>query len=101
MTRDIEPIHPGEHLVEFLQELNISQYALAKAIGVSPRRINEIVKGSRAITADTALRLARYYGMSAQFWLSLQARYELERAEQRLAGRLDREVTPREAAESS
>jgi len=66
MTLDIEPIHPGQHLAELLEELDISQHALAKAICVPPRRINEMVKGSRAITADTARRLGRYFGMSAQ-----------------------------------
>lgn len=98
MTRDIEPIHAGVHLSEFLKELNTSEYALAKAISVPPRRINEIVKGIRGVTADTALRLGRYFGMSAQFWLNLQTRYEMECAEMALGDRLEREVTPREVA---
>lgn len=98
MASHIEPVHPGEHLAEFLEDAELSQYALAKAISVPPRRINEIIKGRRAITADTALRLGRYFGMSAQFWLNLQTRYELECAEDALADRLDGEVTPREVA---
>ncbi|MDX9865185.1 MAG: HigA family addiction module antitoxin [Anaerolineaceae bacterium] len=73
------PIHPGEILLEeFLKPLNLSQYRLAKDIQVPPRRINEIVHGKRAITSDTALRLARYFGMSDQFWMNLQMRYDLE-----------------------
>jgi addiction module HigA family antidote len=97
-TRKIAPIHPGEHLEEFLQELDLSQYALAKAISVPARRINEIVKGQRAVSADTALRFGRFFGMKAQFWLNLQARYEMETAEARLHKRLDREVKPLHAA---
>lgn len=75
----LPPIHPGEILdTEFMQPLNLSQNALAKAIGVPPRRINEIVHGKRAISADTAMRLSRFFGTSAQFWLNLQAEYELD-----------------------
>ena len=86
-------ITPGEILEEeFLKPLAISQYRLAKDIGVPPRRINEVVKGQRAITADTALRLGRYFRMSPQFWLNLQSHYDLEKQQHRLAGRLDREV---------
>lgn len=86
-------ITPGEILEEdFLKPLGLSQYRLAKDIGVPARRINEIVKGERAITADTALRLGRYFKMSAQFWLNLQSHYDLELEEERLAGRLEREV---------
>jgi addiction module HigA family antidote len=73
----------------------LTQYRLAKDISVPPRRINEIVKGQRAITADTALRLGRYFGMAAEFWLNLQTHYDLEREEERLAGRLEREVKTR------
>ncbi len=88
-----EPVHPGEILLEeFLRPLAISQYRLAKDINVHPRRINEIVHGKRAITADTALRLARYFGMSERFWLNLQARYDLEVEKDHLAGRLEQEV---------
>ncbi len=75
----LQPIHPGEILnTEFIQPLNLSQNALAKALGVPPRRINEIVHGKRAITADTAMRLGLFFGTSAQFWLNLQSRYELD-----------------------
>src|SRR5262245_54401048 len=91
--RKIPPIHPGEILKEeFLSPLGISQYRLAKDTGVPPRRINEIVRGTRAITADTALRLARYFGTSERFWLSLQARYDLEVEKVRLGDRLLSEV---------
>lgn len=89
--------HPGQHLAEILNELSISQYRLAKDIRVPPRRINEIIQGKRAITADTALRLGRYFGMEAQFWLNLQVRYELECAKDALGERLEREVQPRAA----
>jgi len=83
--RDFPPITPGEILdEEFLKPLEISQYRLAKDIHVSPRRINEIVKGTRAITADTALRLGRYFGTSAQLWINLQSSYELECAAERI-----------------
>ena len=86
-------ITPGEILEEdFLKPMGLSQYRLAKDIGVPARRINEIVKGQRAITADTALRLGRFFKMSAQFWLNLQSHYELEIVEERLGRRLDRDV---------
>jgi addiction module HigA family antidote len=88
------PVHPGEILLlEFLRPLAISQYRLAKNMSVPARRINEIVQGARAVTADTALRLARYFGTSERFWLNLQARYDLEMEKDRLGGRLEREVT--------
>ena len=74
------PIHPGEHLAEVLDELGISQYRLAKAIGVPPRRINEIVLGGRSITADTALRIGQALGMTPDFWLNLQRMYDLDQA---------------------
>jgi addiction module HigA family antidote len=87
------PIHPGEVLSEdFLKPLGITQYRLAKGTRVPPRRINEIVHGIRAITADTALRLARFFGTSEQFWLNLQARYDLEMERDRLGETLVREV---------
>lgn len=96
---DMPPIHPGEILLEdFMKPLGISQYRLAKETSVPARRINEIVKGMRAISADTALRLGSYFDMEAQFWMNLQARYDLQRAELELAERLEREVTPRKAA---
>jgi addiction module HigA family antidote len=87
------PIHPGEVLLEeFLKPLGISQYRLAKDISVPPRRINEIVHGKRAITADTALRLSRFFGMSERFWLNLQVRYDLEVAKDRIDGLLEKQV---------
>ena len=89
----LPPIHPGEILLEeFLQPMGISQYRLAKDISVPPRRINEIVHGKRSITADTALRLARYFGMSERFWINLQSRYDLEVEKDRLKDRLIQEV---------
>ena len=93
--RDFPPIHPGEILVtEFLEPMGISQYRLAKDIGVTPRRINEIVHGRRGITADTALRLGRFFSMEAQFWLNLQSHYDMEVALEALEDRLDKEVHP-------
>ena len=87
------PIHPGEILLEeFLVPLGISQYRLAKSISVPPRRINEIVRGQRSITADTALRLARFFQTTERFWLNLQIRYDLELQKDRLGDRLGREV---------
>ncbi len=94
-TKKLPLIHPGEILLEeFLEPLAISQYRLAKDISVPPRRINEIVHGKRGISADTALRLGRFFGMTPQFWLNLQNRYDLERAEDLLEGRLDKEIHP-------
>jgi len=91
--RAFPPIHPGEILLEeFLKPMGISQYRIAKDISVDPRRINEIVLGKRAITADTALRLSRYFGMSDPFWLNLQSHYDLEVEKDRLSNRLRREV---------
>lgn len=89
----LPPIHPGEILLEeFLQPMDISQYRLAKDIGVPSRRINEIVHGKRGISADTALRLSRYFGLSERFWMNLQARYDLEVEKDKLRGRLEKEV---------
>lgn len=86
-------ITPGEILEEdFLKPMGITQYRLAKDIGVPPRRINEIVKGKRAITADTALRFGRFFGMAAEFWLNLQSHYDLEQEQGRLSKRLEKEV---------
>lgn len=97
-AKKIAPVRPGEILLEeFLNPLGISQYRLAKDIHVPPRRINEVVQGKRAISADTALRLARYFGTSERFWLNLQARSALEVAKNRLGSRLEREVTVRRA----
>jgi addiction module HigA family antidote len=93
MVKRFEPVHPGEVLLEeFLKPMGISQYRLAKDISVHARRINEIVHGKRSITADTALRLSRYFGLSERFWLNLQARYDLETEKDHLAERLEREV---------
>lgn len=92
------PIHPGEILLtEFLEPLGVSQYQLAKAVDVPARRINEIVHGQRRISADTALRLARYFGTSERFWMNLQARYDLEVEKDRLGTALD-EIQPLSAA---
>jgi addiction module HigA family antidote len=90
-TTRMTPIHPGEILAEeFLTPLGVTQHRLAVAIGVPPRRINEIVHGTRRISADTALRLARYFGTSERFWINLQARYDLEVERDRLGAALDR-----------
>ena len=78
MSKKIIPIHPGEHLAEFLEEFEITPYRLAKEIHVPQTRIGDLIKGKRGITADTALRLSKYFGSSAQFWLNLQARYDME-----------------------
>ncbi len=93
-SKKLAPVHPGEVLLEeFLVPMGVTQYRLAKDISVSARRINEIVHGERAITADTALRLSRYFGTSERFWLNLQADYDLQVEKDRLGDRLKREVT--------
>src|SRR6266480_4250405 len=95
-TKRLTPIHPGEILLEeFLEPMGISQYRIAKDVGVPARRINEIVHGNRAISADTALRLAKYFGTSERFWLNLQTRYDLEVEKDRLGDRLQQEVRVR------
>jgi addiction module HigA family antidote len=92
-AKTTEPIHPGEILSEeFLKPLSISQYRLAKDINVPARRINEIVHGKRSVTADTALRLSRYFGLSERFWLNLQSRYDLETEKDKFKGRIEEEV---------
>ncbi len=97
-AKAVGPIHPGVILAEeFLAPLGLSAYALAKAIGVPRNRVTGIVHGARAITADTALRLARFFDMSPDFWLGLQMAYDLETSRATLADRLDQEVTPRAA----
>ena len=97
--REFAPIHPGEILLEeFLKPMGISQYRIAKDMSVDPRRINEIVLGKRSISADTALRLGRYFGMSAGFWMNLQSHYDLQREEMELGGRLETEVKIAESA---
>ncbi len=95
MSRKLAPVHPGEILQkEFLEPMGLSQNKLAMALHVPARRINEIVLAKRRITADTALRLARYFEMTPQFWLGLQMDYELDIAEDALEDRLEREITP-------
>ena len=101
MTKTLAPVHPGEILQEeFLTPLEMSQYRLAKDIGVPPRRINEIVHGTRAVSADTALRLARYFGTTERFWLNLQSQYELDVEDDRSGDRIRREIEPRATASS-
>lgn len=96
MANKLAPVHPGEVLLEeFLSPMGISQYRLAKDISVPPRRINEIVHGQRSISADTALRLARYFGVSPRFWLNLQAQFDLDVESDRLGDRLRDEVISR------
>ena len=93
MKRDMPPVYPGEILLEdFLKPMKITPYRLAKCIGVQQRRIGEIIAGKRAITADTALRLARFFGTDAQSWMNLQTHYDLVVAEESLSSRLDQEV---------
>jgi addiction module HigA family antidote len=92
-TNKMPPVHPGEILMEeFLAPMGISQYRLAHDISVPPRRINEIVHGTRGVTADTALRLGRYFGISPQFWLNLQGHFDLEQEQDHLGDRLEHEV---------
>lgn len=100
-TKKVPPIHPGEILQEeFLVPLGVSQYRLAKDTSVPPRRINEIVHGQRSISADTALRLARYFGTSERFWINLQTRFDLETEKDRLGDRLEQEVVVRPSRDS-
>jgi len=99
MANKLLPIHPGEVLQEeFIKPMNLSQNRLAIDIGVDARRINEIVLGKRSVTADTALRLARYFGNSPEFWLGLQSQYDLDVTQDHLGKRLEREVRPLEMA---
>lgn len=92
-SKNIKPVHPGEILFEdFLKPMKISQYRLAKDISVPPRRINEIIHGKRSVSADTALRLSRYFGLSERFWLNLQTRYDIEVEKDRLDKRIEKEV---------
>jgi len=94
----LPPIHPGEVLLEeFLKAMSISQYRLSKDISVLPRRINDIVHGKRAVTADTALRLSKYFGTSERFWMNLQTKYDLEIEKDRLGDRLAKEIHARTA----
>jgi addiction module HigA family antidote len=95
-AQKLAPVHPGEVLLkDFLEPMGMSQYRLARDITVPPRRINEIVHGTRGVSADTALRLARYFATSERFWLNLQMQYDLDVERDRLADRLEIEVTPR------
>ena len=97
-SRKLSPVHPGEILQkEFLEPMGLSQNKLAMALHVPARRVNEIVLGKRGVTADTALRLSRYFGMSPQFWLGLQMDYELDVAQDSLEGRIEKEVSPMSA----
>ena len=96
MSEYLDPTHPGDHLAEFLKEHGLSQYRAARDMSVPPRRLNEIVQGKRGISADTALRLGRYFGTSPQFWMNLQDRYEMETARAELGDRLEEEVRPLE-----
>ena len=97
-TKIFAPVHPGEILLkDFLEPMGVSQYRLAKSISVPPRRINEIVHGKRAITADTALRLGIFFDMEEQFWLNLQSHYDLEVARDETGDRLKTEVAPHAA----
>ncbi len=94
-TKQISPVHPGEILLEeFLKPLGISQYRLAKELKVYPRKINEIVHGKRAITADTALRLSLYFGTTAELWMNLQTLYDLEKTRDLIADRIKQEAQP-------
>jgi len=93
-TKRMIPIHPGEHLAEFLDELAITEYRLAKDTHVTPRRINEIVKGLRAVTPDTALRLGRYFGQSAEFWMNLQVHYDLDKARLEKGREIEKDIKP-------
>jgi addiction module HigA family antidote len=96
--RDVTPVHPGEIIqTEFLEPLGLSVSALARAIKVPCTRLNDVVRGRRGITSDTAMRLARYFGVSAQFWMNLQSHYELEVAEESYGARIEREIQPRAA----
>ena len=90
----ITPIHPGEHLADFLEELEITQYRLAKDIQVPAGRIHEIIQGKRGISADTALRLARYFDTSPDYWMNLQSHYDLEKAEQSVGARIRQVIQP-------
>ncbi len=94
-TKKLRPVHPGEILLhDFMKPLNLSQYALARAIAVTPIRVSQIVRGQRGITADTALRLSRYFGTRPGWWLDLQTHYDLETAADKLAARITRAVKP-------
>jgi antitoxin HigA-1 len=94
----ILPVHPGEYLKELLDELSITQYQLAKNLGISPMRVSHVVKGNRPITAELALRLGRYFGQDPRYWLNLQSRYDIDCAEDKFSEQVKREVSPFEKA---
>ncbi|MBF0410527.1 MAG: HigA family addiction module antidote protein [Candidatus Riflebacteria bacterium] len=98
MLTKIPPVHPGDILKENLEELEISEYRLAKDISVHPKTINEIVHGKRSVSANIALRLGRFFNMDSQFWLNLQSRYDLKIAKDKLSDKLDKEVKPYQKA---
>jgi len=95
MPKRLTPIHPGEHLKEFMDDFGLTMNQLAKALHVSPNRITAIIHGTRGITAETAMRLARYFGTSVQMWMNMQARYEMEVARDEFEARIRREIQPR------
>ena len=97
-TKKLPPIHPGEHLADILKDAELSANALALRLRVPANRITTIIQGKRAITAETALRLARYFGTSPEFWMNLQTRYDLDSAQDAVAERVEREVIPQSAA---
>jgi antitoxin HigA-1 len=94
MPKKLAPVHPGRFLEELLQELSVSQAQLARAIGVSAMRVSHVVKGKRPVTAELALRLARFFGQSPQYWLNLQSRYDLDCAQDVMGSRIKSEVRP-------
>ena len=98
MPKRLSPIHPGEHVKEFMDDFGLTMNQLAKALHVPPNRITAIVKGTRGITAETAMRLARYFGTSVQMWVNLQARYEMEIARDAFDAAIRKEVKPRKSA---
>ena len=96
MAKRIAPVHPGAYLKELLDDLGLSQYRLAREVGVSPMRINHMVHGKRPVTAELALRLGRYFGQSPRYWVNLQSRYDMDMAEEALGAQVTREVRPLE-----
>ena len=94
----IPPVHPGEYLKELLDELDLSQYRLAKNLGVSPMRINHVINGKRPVTAELALRLGRYFGQNPRYWINLQSRYDMDIAEDELFDKIEQQVKPMEKA---
>jgi addiction module HigA family antidote len=98
MPRRLPPIHPGEHVKEFMEDFGLTMNQLAKALHVSPNRITAIVHGTRGITGESALRLARYFGTSSEMWMNLQKRYELDVAQDEFERRIEKEIQPHERA---